>query len=361
MSGDVDAILIGAGHNALVAANLLAEQGWSVLVLEEQNEPGGAVRSGEITEPGFTSDLFSSFYPLAVASPVIRSLDLERHGLTWCRSPLAVAHPQADGGCAVISLDLDETASSLESFGAGDGQAWRDLYAYWEQVGGPFIDALLRPFPPIRGAARLLTAFGPSGLLRVRAILGAAGAAARRRALPRRRWRWLLGGNALHADLTPESAGGGLFGWVLCGLGQQYGFPERRAARAVDQGARRPPGIARRAARMRRPRHARDRAKRPRRRRAHRRRRGRSRRGALSWPEPLRRRCSVTWSAKSTSRGDSSTACAHSSSTTPRSKSIGRSTRRSHGRPPMRGEREPCMSPTTWMRSHVPAPSSHAA
>ena len=57
MSGDVDAILIGAGHNALVAANLLAEQGWSVLVLEEQNEPGGAVRSGEITEPGFTSDL----------------------------------------------------------------------------------------------------------------------------------------------------------------------------------------------------------------------------------------------------------------------------------------------------------------
>ena len=36
---------------------------------------------------------------------------------------------------------------------------------------------------------------------------------------------WLLAGNALHADLTPDSAGGGLFGWVLCGLGQQYGFP----------------------------------------------------------------------------------------------------------------------------------------
>ncbi len=225
MSGDVDAILIGAGHNALVAANLLAEQGWSVLVLEEQNEPGGAVRSGEITEPGFTSDLFSSFYPLAVASPVIRSLDLERHGLTWCRSPLAVAHPQADGGCAVISLDLDETASSLESFGAGDGQAWRDLYAYWEQVGGPLIDALLRPFPPIRGAARLLTAFGPSGLL----PFGRFSVLPVRR-LAEERFRgvgggWLLGGNALHADLTPESAGGGLFGWVLCGLGQQYGFP----------------------------------------------------------------------------------------------------------------------------------------
>jgi phytoene dehydrogenase-like protein len=37
--------------------------------------------------------------------------------------------------------------------------------------------------------------------------------------------RRLLAGNALHADLTPESAGGGLYGWVLCGLGQQHGWP----------------------------------------------------------------------------------------------------------------------------------------
>jgi phytoene dehydrogenase-like protein len=36
---------------------------------------------------------------------------------------------------------------------------------------------------------------------------------------------WLIAGNALHADLTPDSAGGGLFGWLLCGLGQQHGYP----------------------------------------------------------------------------------------------------------------------------------------
>jgi phytoene dehydrogenase-like protein len=47
---------------------------------------------------------------------------------------------------------------------------------------------------------------------------------------------WLLAGNALHADLTPDSAGGGLFGWVLCGLGQQHGFPvpEGGSGRLVD-------------------------------------------------------------------------------------------------------------------------------
>ncbi len=236
MSGDVDAIVIGAGHNGLVAANLLAERGWRVLVLEQQPLPGGAVKSGELTEPAFTSDLFSAFYPLAAVSPALRGLELEEHGLRWRRAPLPVAHPQADGRCAALSLDVDETAASLEQFAPGDGDAWRSLYAYWQRAGEPFMDALLRPFPPLRGSARLLAALGPRGLLRF----------TRFALLPVRRLAeetfhgeggaWLLAGNALHADLTPDSAGGGLFGWVLCGLGQQHGFPvpEGGAGRLTD-------------------------------------------------------------------------------------------------------------------------------
>jgi phytoene dehydrogenase-like protein len=225
VSGDVDVVVIGGGHNSLVAANILAERGRSVLVLEAAGEPGGAVRSGEITEPGFTSDLFSAFYPLAAASPVIRSLGLERHGLRWRRSPLAVAHPQEDGRCAAIGADVGETAASLERFAPGDGDAWRDLYGYWERAGGPFVEALLSPFPPVRGAARLAAALGPHGLLRFGRF-----ALVPVRRLAEERFRgdggaWLLAGNALHADLTPESSGGGLFGWILCGLGQQHGFP----------------------------------------------------------------------------------------------------------------------------------------
>jgi phytoene dehydrogenase-like protein len=221
----VDAVVIGAGPNGLVAANMLAEHGWRVLVLEEQTRPGGAVKSGELTEPGFTSDLFSSFYPLAAVSPAIRSLELERHGLVWRRSPLAVAHPQPDGACAAISLDVDETAASLQRFAPEDGDAWRDLSSYWTRAGGPFIDALLRPFPPLKGSVRLAAALGPRGLLEFTrfALLPA-------RRLAEETFRgdggaWLLTGNALHADLTPDSAGGGLFGWTLCGLAQQHGFP----------------------------------------------------------------------------------------------------------------------------------------
>jgi phytoene dehydrogenase-like protein len=220
---DFDAIAIGSGPNALVAANLLAERGWSVLVLEAQAEPGGAVKSGEITEPGFVSDLFSAFHPLAVASPAIRALELERHGLRWRRAPLAVAHPQADGTCAVISTDLEETAASVERFAPGDGAAWRELYAYWRSA--PFMDALLKPFPPLRSGARIAARLGPGGVLR---FLRFALLPVRRLAEERFRGEgagWLLAGNALHADFAPETPGSGLFGWVLCGLAQQYGYP----------------------------------------------------------------------------------------------------------------------------------------
>jgi phytoene dehydrogenase-like protein len=80
-----DAVVVGAGHNGLVAANLLADAGWTVAVLEAQPEPGGAVRSGELTVPGFCHDLFSAFYPFTAASPVVASLGLEAHGLRWRR------------------------------------------------------------------------------------------------------------------------------------------------------------------------------------------------------------------------------------------------------------------------------------
>ena len=47
-----DAVVIGAGPNGLVAANALADAGWDVVVLEANDEVGGAVRSAEVTAPG---------------------------------------------------------------------------------------------------------------------------------------------------------------------------------------------------------------------------------------------------------------------------------------------------------------------
>jgi phytoene dehydrogenase-like protein len=219
-----DAVVIGSGPNGLVAANMLADEGWDVLVLEDQDTPGGAVRSAEVTAPGFVSDLYSAYYPLAAASPWLRRLELEDHGLRWTRMPAAVAHVHSDGRSALLSNDIEETCASLERFAPGDGEAWRTLYADWERVGGPFVDALFTQFPPVGPAARLASALGRDLLRFMRLAL----MPVRRMAEERFEGEgggWLLAGNALHADLTPDQAGSALFGLVLCGLGQQYGFP----------------------------------------------------------------------------------------------------------------------------------------
>jgi phytoene dehydrogenase-like protein len=220
----LDAVVIGAGPNGLVAANLLADRGWEVLVLEAAPEPGGAVRSGEITAPGFSSDLFSAFYPLVAKSPVMARLDLERHGLRWARAPLALANPTPDGPTAVLSQDLAETAASLDRFASGDGEAWAELYALWQRAGTEVVDAITSPFPPLGAAARLLAAIGPT---RVPALVSLGLSSVQRVA---RRFSGeggpvLLAGNAGHADIPMDSAGSGLFGWLMCCLGQDVGFP----------------------------------------------------------------------------------------------------------------------------------------
>ena len=220
-----DAVVIGAGPNGLVAANLLADRGWKVLVLEAQDRPGGAVKSSELIEPGFVNDEFSAFYPLAAASPIIGALRLEDYGLRWRRSPYVVAHPSADGTCPFISMNLDETVEAMNVLTPGDGDSWRELFDLYERIREGILWSLLAPFPPVRGTLSMARALRPSELLRLARF-----ATLSVRRLTEEEFNGdpasrLLAGNALHADFAPETAIGGFFGWILLALAQDEGFP----------------------------------------------------------------------------------------------------------------------------------------
>ncbi|HLI23812.1 MAG TPA: NAD(P)/FAD-dependent oxidoreductase, partial [Acidimicrobiales bacterium] len=228
MAVTADAVVVGAGPNGLVCANVLVDAGWDVVVLEAQPAPGGAVSSGSYLGPGFVADVCSAFYPLAAASPVIQRLHLEDHGLEWCHSPAVLAHPLPAGGAAVLYRDLDRTAEGVEAHGAGDGEAWKRLHRLWRQVSPALMQSLFTPLPPVRGGAALLSAVGVSGLVR---FLRFALLPVRRLAeeeLTGEAAAMLLAGCALHTDLAPEQAASATFGWLLAMLGQDVGFPVPR-------------------------------------------------------------------------------------------------------------------------------------
>lgn len=225
-AGSVDAVVIGAGHNGLVAAALLADAGWDVLVLEAQAEPGGAVKSAELM-PGYISDLYSAFYPLSVASPALRELHLEDHGLRWTHAPAVVGHARnaTDDDAAVIYRDIDRTAAELDRCHRGDGQRWCELFEQWQRIKAPLLDTLFAPFPPVRGPAGLLRGLGTAEALRLLHLLLLPAGVMAEHLFGGEAARLLLLGNAMHADVPIDAPASGVMGFLLTMLAQDGGFP----------------------------------------------------------------------------------------------------------------------------------------
>jgi phytoene dehydrogenase-like protein len=219
------AVVIGAGPNGLTAAIALAEGGRDVTVLEASDRPGGAVRTEELTLPGFKHDVFSAVYPAGAASPVLARLGLERHGLRWIHPPACYAHPLPDGKAGALYVDLDRTAATLDALHPGDGQAWTDFATPWLRRFGAVRNTLLAGFPPVRGPAELLARGGLRGALELtRLLLMPAHALGHEmfRADGSRAW---LYGAAMHGDVPPHGAGSAIAAAYLELLGHAVGWP----------------------------------------------------------------------------------------------------------------------------------------
>src|SRR5437763_8100275 len=124
---DHDAIVVGSGVNGLACAALLAKAGWNVCVLERNEWFGGAIRTAEITEPGFKHDVFSAWHPLWVGGAAHAQLgeDLARHGLEYLNTDFPTGTLYPDGESAFLLRTADENAEEFDRHHAGDGDAWR--------------------------------------------------------------------------------------------------------------------------------------------------------------------------------------------------------------------------------------------
>ena len=110
-----DAVAVGSGINSLVAAALLAKRGWRVCVLERNAWLGGAIRTAEITEPGFVHEVFASWHPLFTGSAAYAQLkpDLDARGVEYLNTDLPTATLFPDGSSAFLTTSHEENVAEL--------------------------------------------------------------------------------------------------------------------------------------------------------------------------------------------------------------------------------------------------------
>ena len=141
-----DAIIIGGGHNGLVAASYLAKAGKKVLVLEKRHLVGGATVTEEIY-PGFKFSVFS--YVVSLFRPeIIRDLKLPQHGMTIL--PLeSTLTPLPDGRFLYRGNDHHETLRNIAQFSQRDADAY-DEYGrsmYFMAKAAKYILDIIPPDP----------------------------------------------------------------------------------------------------------------------------------------------------------------------------------------------------------------------
>ncbi|AZL59397.1 NAD(P)/FAD-dependent oxidoreductase [Tabrizicola piscis] len=225
-----DHVIIGSGINALVAGAMLALKGRRVLLLERESIPGGCLRTGEITVPGFQHDVMAATWVLFMTSPAGAALGphLARHGFDYCHTPHPTAVIRPNGEALVLTTDRATNIAAFNALATGDG----DRHA--ADVGGieadaPFLFALLGGSLWSWATAKLMW-----GQVRKRGLRGLA-AWFGTGLVPARGWletgyqsplvQALYAPWVLHCGLTPESTYSGQMGKVIAFALEAAGAP----------------------------------------------------------------------------------------------------------------------------------------
>lgn len=181
-------------------------------VLEAETTPGGAVRTLELTLPGFQHDFGSAVHPLGAGSPWFSSLPLPDHGLEWIHSPAPLAHPLDDGTAVMLERDLGDTKAAL----GADGEIWVKLMRPFVEQWKEFVPEVLRPVLSFPTHPLLMARFGMSALLSARTIA---------RRFRSERTRALFAGLAAHSFLSLDEPLSGAMGMLMAVAAHAVGWP----------------------------------------------------------------------------------------------------------------------------------------
>lgn len=147
-----DIVVMGAGHNGLVAAAYMAKAGKKVLVLERKPHYGGGVSTRELLHPGFWHDEHSNVHIMIQGNPMLREDELgllSRFGLEYIYPDLIHVSIWDDGTVIRSYKDLDKTCEELARIcGPKDAEAYR-RFVQMSQTALPMLVSGLYspPFP----------------------------------------------------------------------------------------------------------------------------------------------------------------------------------------------------------------------
>ncbi len=225
-----DAVIIGSGINGLAAAVHLAIKGWRVAVVERNAVPGGAVRTAEVTLPGFRHDLYATNLDAFMGSAFFARHDalLRKHGFAVVTSEHAFASAFEDGSWLGIDTNGEATAKRLGEENAADERRWRELAAAFPTAAPHLFALLAAPVPSWRAANVVWRAWREQGT----AFLGEMAdlfVASSRDWLDRRfespKLKAMMAAWGTHLDCAPDTAGGALFPYIECFAQHANGLP----------------------------------------------------------------------------------------------------------------------------------------